>query len=155
MRINVINQKDSKNLPSFKHEVFTSLKNLPGMTCAICGKPTLSNDLYLNTIKSLSRPLIHNMDKGYLNFAKNNFPKAWDKLTELVKSFPKSTLDEILISNPEIREELGRVINSSFDIDLFMSNDEYEFINKKYHRSITKYDISPIDIDKYKFKFRE
>ena len=44
---------------------------------------------------------------------------------------------------------------SSFNIDLFMSNDEYEFINKKYHRSITKYDISPTDINKYKFKFRE
>ena len=56
------------------------------------------------------------------------------------------TLDAIDISASYI---------SSFNIDLFMSNDEYEFINKKYYRSIAKYDISPIDINKYKFKFQE
>ena len=42
-----------------------------------------------------------------------------------------------------------------FDIDLYMSKDEYDFINKKYHRSIIKYDKSPINIEKYKFKFKE
>jgi hypothetical protein len=41
---------------------------------------------------------------------------------------------------------------SSFDIDLYMSKDEYDFINEKYHRSITKYDKSPINIEKYNIK---
>jgi hypothetical protein len=44
---------------------------------------------------------------------------------------------------------------SSFDIDLYMSKDEYDFINKKYHRSITKYDKSPVNIEEYRFKFQE
>lgn len=44
---------------------------------------------------------------------------------------------------------------SSFDIDLYMSKDEYDFINEKYHRSITKYDKSPVNIEKYRFKVQE
>jgi hypothetical protein len=44
---------------------------------------------------------------------------------------------------------------SSFDIDLYMSKDEYDFINEKYHRSITKYDKSPVNIEEYRFKFQE
>ena len=44
---------------------------------------------------------------------------------------------------------------SSFDIDLYMSKDEYDFINEKFHRSITKYDKSPVDIEKYRFKVQE
>ena len=44
---------------------------------------------------------------------------------------------------------------SSFDIDLYMSKDEYDFINEKYHRSITKYDKSPVNIEKHRFKFQE
>ena len=55
-------------------------------------------------------------------------------------------LDAINVTAPYI---------SSFDIDLYMSKDEYDFINEKYHRSIIKYDKSPINIEKYKFKFKE
>ena len=56
------------------------------------------------------------------------------------------TLDAIDISASYI---------SSFDIDLYMSKDEYDFINEKFHRSITKYDKSPVDIEKYRFKVQE
>ncbi len=44
---------------------------------------------------------------------------------------------------------------SSFNIDLFMSEEDYNFINENYHRTIVKYDFSPIDLNKYRLKFQE
>ena len=44
---------------------------------------------------------------------------------------------------------------SSFDIDLYMSKEDYDYLYKNFHSSISRYDKSPINIEKYRFKFKE
>jgi hypothetical protein len=127
MNITNIRQKDNYKNPTFKHEIFVNLKNLPGMTCAICGKPTLSNNLYQNTIKSLSKPLSYNLETNRLNFLKNKYPKLWDKFVELAKTFPKLSLDEILFDKKDVCNEVGEIFNNSFDTD-FNSLNHYDAI---------------------------
>ena len=55
-------------------------------------------------------------------------------------------LDAINVTTPYI---------SSFDIDLYMSKEDYDYLYKNFHRSLLKYDASPINIEKYRFKFQE
>ena len=55
-------------------------------------------------------------------------------------------LDTINVTTPYI---------SSFDIDLYMSKEDYDYLYKNFHSSISRYDKSPIDIEKYRFKFKE
>ena len=85
-----------------------------------------------------------------------------DTPNELI-DYLKSRLDYYTVEcfNVELSNKTLDSINvtmsyiSSFDIDLYMSKDEYDFINEKYHRAITKYDKSPVNIEKYRFKAQE
>jgi hypothetical protein len=122
MNISEIKQYNSKSLPTFKQEYFNKVKNLPEMVCAICGKKTLSTDLYVNTIKEIARPLNYHLKKGELDFLKNNYSKIFNKLIEFSEAFPKLSLDEILIDKKGKHDELSEVFNSSVNADFSLLN---------------------------------
>ncbi|MBO5739408.1 hypothetical protein J6R97_08735 [bacterium] len=122
MNISEIKQYNSKSIPTFKQECFNKVKNLPEMVCAICGKKTLSTDLYVNTIKEIARPLNYHLKKGELDFLKNNYSKIFNKLIEFSEAFPKLSLDEILIDKKGKHDELSEVFNGSVNTDFSLLN---------------------------------
>lgn len=110
MKILPISNQNNKK-PTFKGvDFFNTIKTLPGMTCAICGKPTLSNDLYVKALTPLSKSLAYNISKGVLNYLEIKYPLVWAKLQEFVARFPKMSLDEILDDNTETYVELKQAV---------------------------------------------
>ncbi len=122
MNISEIKQYNSKSIPTFKQECFNKVKNLPEMVCAICGKKTLSTDLYINTIKEIAKPLSYHVEKGEFNFLKDNYSKIFNKLVEFSEIFPKLSLDEILIDKKGKHDELSEVFNGSVNTDFSLLN---------------------------------
>ena len=111
MRINSITNQNQTKKPIFTGaEIFNSIKALPGMTCSLCGKPTICNDLYVKTIAPLSKPLAYNLGKGVLDYLEHKYPIVWNKLQDFVTRFPKQSLDEILENEDETYIELKQAV---------------------------------------------
>ena len=85
-----------------------------------------------------------------------------DTPTELIE-YLKGRLDYYTVEHFEVNISTKHldaidIVNtyiSSFSIDLYMSKEEYDFINSRYHTSIAKYNMEPINIERYRFKYQE
>ncbi len=97
MNINNITIQNQQQKPVFKSiDDFNRIKSLPNMVCAICGKKTISNDVYIKAITSISKPLVYNMGKGALDYLQKLYPLVWEQFQNFAERFPKLTIDEIL-----------------------------------------------------------
>ena len=130
--------KKQETKPTFKADYFQPIKNLPNITCAYCGKKTLSIEKYIQSLLSISLPLKEQVEKGVLNYLKDFFPKTWEKIINLSKTYPQNTLDEITHNkNAEVNDnyiELKKTV-----IDDIKTNNKYENLDKReMHRFINK-----------------
>ena len=79
--------------PSFKgSDHFLLIKKIPGIVCAVCGKPTVPMDTYVKAITPLSKPLTVPIQKGLFDYLLNHYPVIFDKLITLAQKYPQNLL---------------------------------------------------------------
>lgn len=113
MKINFLSTQNNYQKTSFKGvDYFSHIKSIPNMTCAICGKPTISSEFYAKTITPLAKPLAYNMSKGALNYLNKKFPLVWTQLEKFTEQFPKKSLDEILVQTEPFNDLKKSVVKT-------------------------------------------
>ena len=109
----IVTTQKTQIKPSFKSvDSFTHIKEIPGMVCAICGKPTLSTEKYTKVIVPLSRSLAYNMSKGVLDYLSRKYPDVWAQLESLAQKYPKESLDEILTHHDVFLEFKNSIVKT-------------------------------------------
>lgn len=113
MKINFLSTQNNYQKTSLKGvDYFSHIKSIPNMTCAICGKPTISSEFYAKTIAPLAKPLAYNMSKGALNYLNKKFPLVWTQLEKFTEQFPQKSLDEILVQTEPFNDLKKSVVKT-------------------------------------------
>ena len=119
MKISLLSANQNKNnqKPSFKGaDFFLPIKKIPGMVCAVCGRPTLDIDLYVKTISPICKSLAYAIEKGaYSERYQKAYPIVFAKLQEWAELYPQMSIDEIIEKNQGLYSELKRTVAQALD----------------------------------------
>lgn len=100
-------QQEAQKKTSFRGvDNFVTIKNLEGMVCACCGKPTMSVDAFVKALIPLTKSLKYNIENGALKQTQRAYPKIWSILNYLAETFPDKSLEEIIETDKASQHEL-------------------------------------------------
>ena len=108
----IVTTQKTQIKPSFKSvDSFTHIKEIPGMVCAICGKPTLSTEKYAKVIVPLSRSLAYNMSKGVLDYLSRKYAHHQLKSLEDYENWKESYDAKSKSQSQFVKERLMRNVD--------------------------------------------
>lgn len=96
LTINPYNDLQKNNKQTFKaHQKYSSLKHLPDVPCACCGKKVIQPEALTTAWSKITKPLMLMIKEGKMNSWQKT-PEIWEKLRCYAEINPRMSLDRML-----------------------------------------------------------